>query len=64
MTLPFVLACFLQPVGLGRGGCPVAREVKEGQTEGGLPYLSFGEGPLLVALLLADQILCASFYNS
>jgi hypothetical protein len=42
----------------------VAREVKEGQTEGGLAYLSFGEGPLLVALLLADQIPCASFYNS
>jgi len=28
----------------------VAREVKEGQTEGGLPYLSFGEGPPLVVL--------------
>ena len=26
----------------------MAREVREGQTEGGLPYLSFGEGPLLV----------------
>ena len=23
------------------------REVREGQTEGGLPYLSFGEGPPL-----------------
>ena len=42
----------------------MAREVKEGQTEGGLPYLSFGEGPLLVAFLLADQIPRASFYNS
>jgi len=28
----------------------MAREVREGQTEGGLPYLSFGEGPLLVVL--------------
>jgi hypothetical protein len=28
----------------------VAREVKEGQTEGGLPYLSFGKGPPLVVL--------------
>jgi hypothetical protein len=26
----------------------MAREVREGQTEGGLPYLSFGEGPPLV----------------
>jgi hypothetical protein len=26
----------------------VAREVRERQTEGGLPYLSFGEGPPLV----------------
>jgi hypothetical protein len=26
----------------------MAREVREGRTEGGLPYLSFGEGPLLV----------------
>ena len=26
----------------------MARKVNEGQTEGGLPYLSFGEGPLLV----------------
>jgi hypothetical protein len=26
----------------------MAREVREGQTEGGLPYLSFGERPLLV----------------
>jgi hypothetical protein len=27
----------------------MAREVREGQTEGGLPYLSFGEGlPLVV----------------
>ena len=28
----------------------MAREVREGQTEGGLPYLSFGEGLLLVVL--------------
>jgi pimeloyl-ACP methyl ester carboxylesterase len=26
----------------------MAREVREGQSEGGLPYLSFGEGPLVV----------------
>ena len=26
----------------------MARKVNEGHTEGGLPYLSFGEGPLLV----------------
>ncbi|HET9928175.1 MAG TPA: alpha/beta hydrolase [Rubrobacter sp.] len=26
----------------------MARELREGQTEGGLPYLSFGEGPPLV----------------
>jgi hypothetical protein len=33
---------------IGKGDGPMAREVREGQTEGGLPYLSFGEGPLLV----------------
>jgi pimeloyl-ACP methyl ester carboxylesterase len=29
-------------------GSQIAREVREGQTEGGLPFLSFGAGPPLV----------------
>jgi hypothetical protein len=29
----------------------VAHEVREGQTEGGLPYLSFGEGHIVLKIV-------------